>query len=233
MPHDSSLLVRHSTVPDMLNKADALLRLAQEHPDDQETLAACCIVILAEVIEQGTLSLLDFTAQSARAEEKDPDASPAGQLKKLSVRSRMMELPHVLSGGLLRLDNSSPHVNALHELISLRNALMHVAERAQFAQDLNPFERRTFELKTAKPEDRALDILSQVNESGKVTFFYVEIEDEDHNLLGTYKVTQPENPWLSVTLDQANKYRAAVEVYYQEVLLSDIEIGTGSIVITA
>ena len=123
-----------STLPQMLAEADFLIELAEAQPPNgnfhRGTLAGSAAVLLAVGLDQGTLSVLDTAAQTADAIGVATAAARYRDLHQDSLRRRVVLLAEVKSSLQFRLDHRSPHVRALHDLVSLRNDLMHVTEEA-------------------------------------------------------------------------------------------------------
>ena len=110
-------------------------------------------VLLAVCLDQGTLFVLDIAAQTAQAAEAPRDAAAFLALLGESLRRRVVRLPEVLTNSAFELDNRSLEVRAIHELITLRNDLMHVSEEADVA-DFKEWE--TIELPTPQITNRWL-----------------------------------------------------------------------------
>ena len=123
-----------STAPQMLAEAEFLIGLAEAHPVGvdfhQTTLAASAALILAVTLDQGTLNVLDHAAKVAQATDARRQAADIQDLLSESLRRRVIRLPEVLTNSKFQLDGTSRQVRALHDLITLRNDLMHVNEEA-------------------------------------------------------------------------------------------------------
>jgi hypothetical protein len=177
----------------MIKDAGSLLALADSHPELKSTLAACASLIVAVALDQGTKTVLS----SVISAEDDPRQADCRELMKpeeSSLRRRVTRLPVVLTGGRYSLRSRSPHVDALHDLITLRNVLMHVNEDAKIQHTSIPWP---------VPDGFQLSVSTSL----------------------------PSTKWFSVTPEKANAYRAAVELYAEEVLFPPSgEIQSGKLV---
>ena len=128
-----------STAEQTLKKADIVLSLAATSPEIATTLSACAVVILAASLEQGILAALSSAAANCAAEEgvRISD-TPHAPLSRSSLRRKMQEVPKVLTGGRFQLNPGSRHTKALHELITLRNKLVHIDEEALVLNESDP-----------------------------------------------------------------------------------------------
>jgi hypothetical protein len=119
-----------STVEIMLDKADFLIALGEAYPTEKDTLAASAAIILAICLDQGTLGVLDMAVQTAQAVDAPREAAAFKALLSDSLRRRVVGLPELLTNSKFHLDKRSVQVRAIHDLITLRNDLMHVYEEA-------------------------------------------------------------------------------------------------------
>jgi hypothetical protein len=130
-----------SSVPAMLDEADALLALAASNPIRQQTIASCSTVLLAAALDQGTLTVLARLAViEAHQKRAGPGAAPCTVLYQESLRRRITRLPEVLTDSRLCLDARSVHVQKLHDMVSKRNELMHVIEEPEVERSQLPEE---------------------------------------------------------------------------------------------
>lgn len=187
------LVTHYSTVPQMVDEADFLIALSDARPIKgdlhRKTLAASAAVVLAVCLDQGTSGILDYFIQTKRA---SGGAAAFQTLLSESLRQRVIRLPEVVTNSKLQLNKNSPHVFALHELISLRNGLMHIREEA----DIEYLNYVPGDKEIALPEPR-------IN-----------------------------NPWFFVRLEDVQRFREAVALYAEEVLLPSAQtIRKGKIVI--
>lgn len=209
----------------MLEKADALAALAERHLEDEGTLAACIVVILAEALEQGTRTALDSMAiQIAVARELEDAENPALVLRGQSLRRRIIELPFVPSDGKLKSDSRRPELRAIHELITLRNDLMHVTEQTHVLErpieadmDNLGFRVRTADAPVPQNQPDQVRTTDDAVEMDKTQRFDVTIEGPD-GILAHQEFVQPTNPWTTVTMTKARLYRDAVGLYVKEII---------------
>jgi hypothetical protein len=119
-------------------------------PDEHlgRVLVACASLMFATALEQGIRKRLIIASRGGVPEDA-PKTMQARAQRMLTrpFRDRMLDLPKLLSYSQYRLKWPSPHVQALHELVTLRNALCHVSEEyLAFTQDEstlpNPFLQR-------------------------------------------------------------------------------------------
>jgi hypothetical protein len=196
---DFKLVQSLSTVPTMLDEAAALLALARgTDPAKRQrgTLAASAAVVLAVSLDQGTLAVLDTAARTAQAGGDRPLARSIKEKLSESLRRRVVQLPEIVTGGKFRLNGENGHVRALHDLITLRNALLHVFE---------------------EPDDTLLSLDLKTPTPAAVQ-----------------RPSQVYNAWLTVRLDDVERYRTAVHVYVDEVLFPPSnQIRKGGIVVSS
>jgi hypothetical protein len=184
-----------SSMPQMIERLDGLLALAAESPEHAKTLAACTVILMAAVLDEGTQACLSNAAAIYAADlDVDPADTEFAIAQNHSLRRRMMEVPELCTDGKLRLDRSKPAVSRLHSLISVRNRLVHIREDAVVLDNTDP------------------SVCFEGNELRIV-------------------VDPPSNPWDSVALEEALSMRAALKLYYDEVLSTfGQEIHPGEIV---
>src|SRR6266496_4169728 len=120
-------LIQLSTVEQTLEKAGEVLSLAQIHTEEANLLSACASIMLAASLEQGTRAVLEGAAARYAVEnEVDISQTPYSAVRHESLRRRMVLTPQLLSDGKFRLRTRNKYVEALHDLISLRNELVHI-----------------------------------------------------------------------------------------------------------
>lgn len=228
-----------STVPAMLQKVDELQKLAEERPSNERTLAACMVVMLAEVLEQGTSSILDHMAfLQATDFGISQKETPSALLRKESVRQRMLHLPSALSLGEFELDTQNQNVKSLHDLITLRNSLMHVQEGAHVGEQPIEFDDSGFvylndEHGGNAPAASRADASSETNsspETGLPSTVRIRLETPD-GLITVEDVPIPKNPWFTITLKEARTYCAAVQIYESEIFSRYQNLQPGVLVI--
>lgn len=130
-----NVVLQSSSWPEMLQMADEILALAKEQKKPARALAACATVILAATLEQGVMDKLQFTIKNYAVKNKvDASETPFSKLTEESLRHRMVKLPRILSDGKYQLDPNSEVVRALHELVSVRNELLHLKDDVEFMQ---------------------------------------------------------------------------------------------------
>jgi hypothetical protein len=126
------IVLQLSTVTDLLSKAKAISSLAEAHPEEADTLSACMAVILAAALDQGITDVLSGYVTNYAVENEVPmSATPYSAILRETLRRRMQHMPEILTNGRFQLNPDSPHTQALHELIGLRNELMHVSDKAR------------------------------------------------------------------------------------------------------
>jgi hypothetical protein len=121
-----------STVQYIINKAKDISLLAGSQPENADALAACVAVMLATALDQGTRDVLSGRMVNY-AYEHDISYSdtPYTAILKDTPRKRMQQMPEVLTDGRFKLKFNCPHVQALHDLINLRNQLLHISDEPQ------------------------------------------------------------------------------------------------------
>jgi hypothetical protein len=131
MESEYHAVITISTVNLTLKKADEILVMAKRHPEHAETLAACVVILIAAALEQAVVSVLTDAAHRISSDERiDFSETLPGMLCKDSIRNRILLLPKVLTGGQFELVRQSRVIGHLHDLISLRNRLVHMEEAA-------------------------------------------------------------------------------------------------------
>jgi hypothetical protein len=167
-----------SSAKDTLQRGKAVIGLAEIHPPNAKTLAACACVLLAAALEQAVRTKFSEAAEIIVMEESCDfsKTTPAMYLdnKRASAISRVRSLPGVLTNGHFRLAPKHEMTLALEELIETRNRLTHVDEPAihligpndqvevldhgikvTFVRPPNPWSRVTIE--KVKTFERAVD----------------------------------------------------------------------------
>lgn len=132
----------------LMRDGKALLALPAPEEHLGRVLVACASLMFATALEQGIRKRL-IIASRGGVPEGAPKTMQARAKRLLTrpFRDRMVDLPKLLSYSQYRLKWPSPEVQALHELVTLRNALCHVSEEyLAFTQDeltsANPFLQR-------------------------------------------------------------------------------------------
>jgi hypothetical protein len=129
---------------------DGRALLAMPPPDEHlgRVLTACASLMFAAALEQGIHKRLIIASRGGVPDDA-PNTMHTRAIRILAqpFRERMLALPKLLSYSRCRLKWPSPHVQALHELVTLRNALCHVSEEhLSVTQDEltspNPFLQR-------------------------------------------------------------------------------------------
>jgi hypothetical protein len=109
-----------------LEKARAMIGLADETPDLAVVMYASSIIMLISVLENDTRSFFyDRAKYMACIDEIDFRTTQAYHQSELSLRQRMRILPEVASNGKYTLNNNSVDVQVLNDMISKRNYLIH------------------------------------------------------------------------------------------------------------
>lgn len=119
----------------------------------------------------------------------DPKSVVIANLMEQSIRTRMVELPRVVSKNQVQLNDSSADVKALHRLIGVRNRLAHVPEQVVTGQVV-------------------LDGESNISHGFKLD----RVEDG----MATFKGRVPVSPWQEVSVEAATNYLAVVRAYVDQ-----------------
>lgn len=120
-----------STVRESLERADAMIALAEKNDDDAETLAACATILLVTALEQGVQTVLTEAGEiTAFEEDIDIEFTKHESYYEQSIWWRIQSLPSLLSDSKLRLDLNHNLSKKLGELIRTRNKLVHIKETA-------------------------------------------------------------------------------------------------------
>lgn len=116
--------------------ARSLISLAEEKPEHASVLAASAALAIASAFEQDVRSCYLGVVRSRGFNDRDdlPEALP-DDFEHMSLRQKMWTLPTWLTTGRMELNGRSPHVHALHDLITLRNALLHVVDEPLVLSD--------------------------------------------------------------------------------------------------
>jgi hypothetical protein len=118
---------------------DGRALLALSAPDEHlgRVLVSCASLMFATALEQGIRKRLIIASRGGVPE--DAPTTMQTRAKRMLTRpfcDRMLDLPKLLSYSQYRLKWPFPQVQALHELVTLRNALCHVSEEyLSFTQD--------------------------------------------------------------------------------------------------
>lgn len=124
-----------------IEDAKGLLRLAQtvESTREKHVLWSAACILIAVALERALDGSLRTAAEASRAPSPDAGgSSPYDELGRQSTRAKLMQIPVLFSLGALELDRASAHLKALHKLISLRNALVHVRDEVVSVIDPQP-----------------------------------------------------------------------------------------------
>ena len=116
------------TVGRTLAHADTLISLATTMPEHEQILSTCATIVVAGALEQcvkSCLKSLDMQNQLGLTDLSAADAATAGDIRGVSFRDALKQLPLLLSEGQWQLNERSPHVRALHRLIGVRNSVLH------------------------------------------------------------------------------------------------------------
>ncbi len=89
-------------------KSEALLALAEEHPEQFPTLSASACIILATALEQATWSKLDSACKTAEDLGYDLETHADLMEKPGFLQKRIEAVVEIFSHGCLRLDTHSP-----------------------------------------------------------------------------------------------------------------------------
>jgi hypothetical protein len=120
-----------SSAPESLNRADAIIALAEKNDEEANTLAACATILLAAALEQGVQTVLTEAGElTAFDEDINVKSTKHEPFYDQSIWWRIQSLPTLLSGEKYRLDFNHTYTKVLRELISTRNKLVHVKETA-------------------------------------------------------------------------------------------------------
>ncbi len=134
--HDASepryrAIVTVSSAPQTLEAATRLAELSEAPDDTDNPIPACVAVLLASALAQGIHTRLRTEAHqqafqtSTAIEDTDPWRL---SLQNVAFRKKLLELPRVCSLGRFALRPDSLHVQALENLVTLRNRLVHIEE---------------------------------------------------------------------------------------------------------
>jgi hypothetical protein len=116
--------------------ARSLMSLAGERREHASALAASAALAIASALEQDVHSCYRGVVESRGFDNRDdlPQALP-DDFEHMSLRHKMRTLPAWLTNGRMELNRRSPYVDALHDLITLRNALLHVVDEPLLLDD--------------------------------------------------------------------------------------------------
>ena len=115
-----------------LSKARRLIDLALRNSADEALLHSCSALLSAVALHQAIdVALRTWAANRAVKTGEAELNSPAYSFRLKPMRIQMARLPHFLTGGALRLRQASPDAKSLHELLELRNRLVHIEDLVQ------------------------------------------------------------------------------------------------------
>src|SRR2546423_632238 len=87
-----------STVQETLNRADALIVLAEKNAETEKTLAGCAAIVLAAALEQSIQTILtDSAERSSLKEDIDISDTTAEHFYKSSPWHKVQNLPSILT----------------------------------------------------------------------------------------------------------------------------------------
>ncbi len=216
MAHISSntyVAISLNTVERTFETAQVLLEVgAVAPPERQRAIAASASLALTACLEQSVFNALssyraNLLVSSGGAAERGREIDRIDGCT--SLRSRVRELPQIISEGRVCLDRSEPDVRSILALIDLRNSLMHVEERALSVR---------FRLSEGAAGEITLTPISEEEEEGRGSLPQVTAKvgnDGRVNFIIDLKVT---NPWNSVSLIEAELYRRVVRRYIDEIV---------------
>lgn len=122
-----------TSIEGTLNRADSLIKLAENNPDNAKTLAACATIVLAIALEQGIQTILSESAETSSFEDAI-DVSDTRSMPFYKRRNdlwyKVLSLPSLVSDDRFHLDDEHHLTRTLKELIDMRNKLVHVNEQA-------------------------------------------------------------------------------------------------------
>jgi len=121
----------------LMRDGKALLALHAPEEHLGRVLMACASLMFAMALDQGIRKRLIIASRGGVPEDAPKTMQTRAQrMLTRPFRDRMLDLPKLLSYSQYRLKWPSPPVQALHELVTLRNALCHVSEEyLAFTQD--------------------------------------------------------------------------------------------------
>jgi hypothetical protein len=130
--------------------------LALPTPEEHlgRVLVACASLMFATALEQGIRKRLIIASRGGVPEDAPKTMQTrAHRMLTRPFRDRMLDLPKLLSYSQYRLKWPFPPVQALHELVTLRNALCHVSEEyLAFTQDESTLPNALLQRLTSKVE---------------------------------------------------------------------------------
>ncbi|MDW7730068.1 MAG: hypothetical protein SCJ94_08705 [Bacillota bacterium] len=191
--HDDLMLeVSILTYDSRLEDAKRLIDLASRNKETEKLLSACSIVLMATVLEQVTKTIISKEAKSYAEKYELPIAhTPQMVYLNKSLRSRMFAIPELMSSGKYTLSNSNRHIKMLHEIISLRNSLVHM-------------EDDTY--------------LEKVGDGNKLNVTINHLNKDNGNSISIEGIALPEMPWSSISLPKAQLCCEAIEKYIREIV---------------
>ena len=120
-----------STAQASMDRADALIALAERNAEAERTLAACATIVLVVALEQGLKTRLTESAETTSlVEEIDVSETKAVPFYKSSPWHKVKNLPSILTDDKFSLDEDHRLSRLLKELFITRNKLVHIDEQA-------------------------------------------------------------------------------------------------------
>lgn len=175
-----------------LEEAKKLMYLASHNENMEKTLFASSIILMAAILEQVTKTIIKRESERhAKTYNIPVEKTPQRIYLSKYLRDRVFAIPKLMSSGKYTLCKSNNHVKMLHEVIYLRNSLVHM-------EDLSIVEKFGEEKKLKKTVDHS-------RMDGRLSF---SIEG----------IKVPENPWFSITKQEAHLCYEAVEKYLTEII---------------
>ena len=104
------------------------MELAKQQEEQSPILSACACIVMVTALEQATFSKLALAEATADEAGYDLDAYTDVLEKQGFLEKRIKAVPGIFTNGRLQLDERSPCVQSLCELISLRIKLLHIRE---------------------------------------------------------------------------------------------------------
>jgi hypothetical protein len=125
-------------------KAQEVMDLADKHTQQSATLCGCTLLLVAAALDQGLTWLLKMLVNTeAAASAVLPQQVPSYEAIDASLRTRFVKAPEIASRGKYRLRPDNRHVSNVHQLVTIRNDLIHVKDSILLLAGDDP--RITFE----------------------------------------------------------------------------------------
>jgi hypothetical protein len=136
----------------LMRDGRALLALPASEEHLGRVLVACASLMFATALEQGIRKRLIIASRGGIPEDAPKTMQTRAQrMLTRPFRDRMLDLPKLLGYSQYKLKWPSPPVQALHELVTLRNALCHVSEEyLAFTQDESTLPNALLQRLTSK-----------------------------------------------------------------------------------